>query len=197
MPLVRALVTWHRASEPFANACSNTLYFRVVDGIPDVGYGDLADDIRDKYIQGNTGGYLAPNGWGINVRLYDMSDPLPRPIKYESTGTFGGTLQTTAPREVALCLSYYGDRNLARTRGRIYLGPFNSASGERPAQAMMNALITFGQSLAGIGGEDQSWRLYSPTTGEDHHIRHIWVNDEWDTMRSRQLEETVRVTADV
>lgn len=189
----RVLVSWGLASEPVRDWCSNTLYFQHDDPLPIPDYQNLVDDIWDVYAE-----LFWITGRRLDVRIYNMQDGEPRPIRAQKVANVSGTAQPLGPREVACCLSYYGDRNLPRTRGRIYGGPFNGTQMLlRPPTNLLNALIGLGQGLAGIGGENISWRVYSPTTGEYHHIRHIWVNDEWDTMRSRQLRETTRVTADV
>lgn len=199
MPLARALVTWHNPAEPFKHACSNTLYFET-SPFSIGGWDSLAEDIAELYRTTGTSTTIKvyPNGWGLNVRMYDMSDAKPRPIKAEFT-VEPGPIDSTGPREVALCLSYYADRNLPRQRGRIYLGPFapGALNGPRPSMALMEVVRSLGNGLAEIGGEDVSWRIYSPTADENHHIRHIWVNDEWDTIRARQLDETQRITANV
>lgn len=199
MPLIRALVSWRDPTELPKHACSNTLYFRVSDVPGFTSYEDLADDVLDAYVGLTNVGQVLPPGWNIQVRVYNMDDALPRPIKHESNGVLPGTKLATGPREVAICLSYYAERNLPRTRGRIYLGPIygNGTNQPRPTNLMQTAAVTLGERLAAIGGEDQSWRVYSPKTGEDHHIRNVWCNDEWDTMRSRQLEATGRVTRSV
>lgn len=193
MALIRMIVGWKRASDPPRDICTNTLYFEHQgDLIDPVDWQDLTDDVWTVYQD------TAPvSGMTLDVRSYDMGDAEPRPIKAQKTGAITGTV-ADGDREVALCLSYYGERNLPRQRGRIYLGPWSASRlKERPETVVQQMLISLGQGLAGIGGENVSWRVYSPTSGEHHHIRHIWVNNEWDVLRSRGLRETARVTADV
>lgn len=189
----RALVSWGKSTDIPRDRCSNTLYFQNDQSPPTPDYDDLASDIADVYA---ATGLFAGNV--IDVRMYNMEDAEPRPIRGQKVLTVGGTAPALGPREVALCLSYYGERNLPTQRGRVFLGPYNStAMGLRPSDTAMNALITMGQGLAGIGGENISWRVHSVKTGDYHHIRNIWVNDEWDTMRSRGLRQTKRFTAEV
>lgn len=194
MALYRALVSWKRTTDIPRDAFTNTLYFNAtgITPIDPVDLQEIAQDIAQVYSDANIF-----QGVRINVRMYDMADQTPRPILAEANVDRAGTYWTGDP-EVALCLSYYGERNLPRSRGRIYLGGFNAASiTSRPAPAIMNAVLNLGKGLAEIGGENVSWRVYSPTNNTDEHIRHIWVNDEWDVVRSRGLRESTRVTADV
>lgn len=202
MPLLRVIVQWRHPNEPPRDICSNTLYFdkQAIPIITD--YQGLVDDISEQYklkARDPTAGVrLIPGGWEIKATIYNMSDPEPREPKAVATVPAATPTLGLGPREVALCLSYYGDRNLPRQRGRIYLGPFaDTAMAARPTTGIMDQAIALGQGLGEIGGEDISWRVFSPTTNTNHHIRHIWVNNEWDTRRSRQLKETERRTSDV
>jgi hypothetical protein len=36
------------------------------------------------------------------------------------------------------------------------------------------------------------WVVYSRKTGGDAQVTNVWVDDEWDTVRSRGLRGTVR-----
>jgi hypothetical protein len=97
------------------------------------------------------------------------------------------------PRDVALCVSFYADRNLPRQRGRLYIGPIIlSLLGERPDATLRDRLLSLADHLNGIGGVNVSWVVHSPTTNTDHDITYAWVNDVWDTMRKRDVKETVR-----
>lgn len=189
----RALVAWRHPGHLAADLASNTLYFQKEQIVSPGDYDQVAEDIWELYSQLS---WIA--GAWLDVRMYNMEDAEPRPIRGQKTATVGGSYTAKAPREVALCLSYHGDRNLPSQRGRIYAGPFNpTGMNDRPTNGHQMELIGLGQGLAGIGGEDISWRVRSVKTGEYHHIRQIWVNNEWDTMRSRGLKATARETASV
>ncbi len=151
----------------------------------------FADDVRDKFRFRNG----QPAGWTVETRVYDMADAKPRPVK-----AFGAPMATTGtgaagPREVALCLSYFSERNLPRFRGRLYIGPYRADfMGERPTTVMRDGLVTLAGQLAAIGGVDVDWGLWSPTRNAFSKITAGWVDDEWDTIRKRGRKPTTRTT---
>lgn len=197
----RVLVSLRNLTEPPKNAISNTLYFEIIGVGADLQA--IADDVATVYQRSRDGDVagnlpLFPTNWQIDVRVYDLADAKPRPIKAQKT-IGGGAASTLGPREVALCLSYYADRNLPRTRGRIYLGPFRGTTtgSEKPTDALLQGAMDHGSRLGNIGGANVLWSVHSTVSGETNHIKHIWCDDAWDTMRSRGLAATKRSTADV
>lgn len=187
---MRMLVSWGGASVKVADWMSNTLYFNVSGSIDDPDYQDLANQVRDVY-KATTW----CSGMKIEVRAYDMADAKPRPERAFSTVQNTGTIRT-GPHQVAVALSYYADRNLPRQRGRIFTGPWSSTS-DLLDSGGMGFLITFGQALAGVGGLNVDWSLYSPTNGTHTRISNIWVDNSWDVIRSRKLPATARQTATI
>jgi hypothetical protein len=133
------------------------------------------------------------------VRIYDMADLKPRPVLAEAeSSTTGGS--NSGPQEVALCLSFYSGRNLPRSRGRMYMGPF-FAGGMlgRPSATQQTALLDLASDLAALGGADVAWVIYSPTDNQYRGVTNAWVDNAWDTQRSRGLAPTsrqVRATGD-
>jgi hypothetical protein len=197
MPRYRALVSTYKNTELAQDYITNTLYFN------DTGIGTdaagLAQDIAEVFATYRS----LPTGWNrVNCRLYDMAEPAPREIQGEHTATVTVNGSPAGPREVALCLSYYAERNLPRNRGRIYIGPWtNGQMTERPAAATgtdpLTILSNLRTLLANIGGVDVEWSVYSPTTpgGITEQFKKItggWQDDEWDTQRSRGLRATAR-----
>ncbi len=135
-------------------------------------------------------------------KIYDRSDPLPRAPRSEGTWNF-----TTAPSgnslppEVALCLSFQGVRQSgqpqARRRGRVYMGPLNSAALEttgRPTALTVTTLRDAGNALrtASVAAAGWAWTVHSPTSGQDVSVSNGWVDDEFDTQRRRGREATSR-----
>jgi len=154
------------------------------------------------------------------IKCYDRGDAIPRaPI---GTATFtipaassGGAL----PEQIALCLSYFTDRNIKSHRGRIYVGPLAVAalntSNARPfsntllklkdaairlasegipvAQAAVDAAIT-AHTGGTLGGSSAlvEWALYSPTLHTSVAITQGWIDDEWDGQSRRRVEATGR-----
>lgn len=142
------------------------------------------------------------NNGEIRVRVYPTGPPPNYPVgegvvNAGQVGTSGG------PREVALCLSYFGERNLPRTRGRIYIAAASCANitignKVRPSTNDMNIALALGQGIADLGGPDVDWIYWSTLQGNAHGpVKTVWVDDEWDTIRSRGLRATTRQTANV
>jgi hypothetical protein len=190
MPLTRWIISSRASiSEPAAEAIVNTLYFNVSDVVGDgVDWEGLGDDLMALWKQ-----YQWAMGRFLDIRGYDMDDPEPRQQKYlkreQNTGT-----AAQGPRQVAVCLSYYADRNLPRQRGRIYLGPWTTSNSE-VSSAYVNAVMTLPPALAGLGGVNVDWSLWSPTTQTHTRINHAWCDNSWDIIRSRKLPATApRVT---
>jgi hypothetical protein len=128
----------------------------------------------------------------ITVRAYDMADPLPRRPKAEESATITATTQFM-PLEVACCLSFYAGSNTPRRRGRLYLGPWPAAEvGLKPPASVITKCNNIADGLANLGGADISWQQYSPTNDEFHKVSNVWVDNEWDTVRSRGRIADVR-----
>ncbi len=175
---------------------SNTLHFRK-DGTAVNFSGDaLAQDLVQIY---STRPGLFQGMQTIEVRQYDMEDA-PGPPTTIKTGTIADSPPGSSPREVALCLSFRGAQNVPRQRGRIFVGPV-APTGVRPGTDVRNAILQLGQAFADLGGQNVDWCVYSPTTrgagaaldSSFIPVKRCWVDDEWDTMRSRGLRPTSRV----
>lgn len=156
------------------------------------------------------------------LKAYDRGDPTPRNVLATATVTIpnasaGGPL----PEQIALCMSYYTDRNIKSHRGRIYVGPLGVAAlnpstgrpfantqlklkdagsdlsiiGPPASQAAVDALFTShtGCSLGQVGPL-VAWALYSPKLNTSTAIHFGWVDDEWDGQRRRRIAATGRVT---
>lgn len=189
MPLTRWIISSKDAeSTPAEDAIVNTLYFNVSGSVDEPNYTSLGDDLFTLW---------AARPWCtgrfIDIRGYDMGDPKPRPQKYIKRQAVAGSA-AQGPGQIALCLSYYADRNLPRQRGRIYIGPWSSPA--RNAEASrVNAVMALPPLLAGLGGLNVDWSLYSPTNGTATRINHAWCDDSWDIIRARKYKAVApRVT---
>lgn len=201
------IITHPRPTDPPKDYTSNVLYFFADGTIGDANYQNLAEAVSNLW---HIDGGLTTT-WGPfanrshEVRVYSMADALPRPIRGQKTYTaqFPQTGNIN-PRQIALVLSYYGDRNLPRTRGRIYIGPWDTLEGnidERPHDNHLAITIDLGHKLQAVNGSTtEGWQhcVYSKhTPTSELAVAHYWVNDVWDTQRRRSPKETKRVHYDV
>lgn len=129
------------------------------------------------------------------IKVYDA---LKAPPSYPlATETIGGTPATAGgPREVALCLSYYAGVNRPTFRGRLYLPAwwFGVSYPVRPTTAVCDAALLFADVLTKNLPATTWWSLYSHKNRSAAQVSDLWVDDEWDTVRSRGLKNTTRRT---
>lgn len=110
------------------------------------------------------------------------------------------------PREVALCLSFQGLRipgtPQARRRGRIYLGPLLSSlnSSGRPLGTSVTTILQeaedFAQDIQAID-PSYSWAVWSTLDGTAVPLHDLWIDDAFDTQRSRGVAVTSRQTLEL
>jgi hypothetical protein len=130
----------------------------------------------------------------FSIKLYDAQKPPPSyPVWSHVEGT--GSIDTAAPNELALCLSYYAGYNRPRFRGRLYI-PFTLIGGttqKRPSASQMTLVAEWAKLFRNL---PSPWIgcVYSRRAGAAYAISNWWVDDEWDVMRSRGLKPTTRQT---
>lgn len=151
----------------------------------------LADDLA--------AGLAAWHGRPIEtmVRAYDAQGTPPVFPQGEAIIGAGTMTASPMPREVALCLSFYSERNLPRQRGRLFipagLGSGFGAAGVRPVVGQQNFVSDLVAIFTGLGGADVDWTVYSPTDDVARSVTNWWVDNEWDTIRSRGLRGDDRI----
>lgn len=129
----------------------------------------------------------------IEVRIYRMAQAEPRAIAGRFVKSNVGSTDASGPREVALCLSFYGTRNLPSQRGRLYVGPFPaSMMSVRPSASAIGACVGLANGIKNLGGVDVDWQVYSQKRNLSYDVTNFWVDNEWDTVRSRGLRSTTR-----
>jgi hypothetical protein len=143
------------------------------------------------------------------TKLYNMEDTKPRvPLKDESLGLVGAGVSSALPTEVALCLSFQGQRTSGlpqrRRRGRIYLGPFsanaNTTTNGRPLGALQTiirdaALVLLNAHNGGVGTAQWVVISQADTPGmQTVYVTDGWVDDAWDTQRRRGVKPSLRMT---
>lgn len=166
----------------------NVLYF---DDVGSIASRQLISDAIASAYTLHLQARMADDVGVLNIRVYPLGLNLGGP-EVETTYPFSGA-SAASPHEVALCLSYYAVNNQPRTRGRIYLGPWGGA-GARPNITHLGDVMAFGRKLADIA--DATWKLHSRTPISNvQNITNFWVDNAWDTMRSRGPSPTSRSTA--
>lgn len=133
----------------------------------------------------------------ITVKAYDAQGTPPVVPQGSVIKNVGLTPVTLFPREIALCLSFYADTNVPRRRGRLYIplalwmvSP--AKPGLRPASTDRDKVGDLVQRFAGVGGADVDFCVFSRRDNAAHKVTNWFVDDEWDTVRSRGLRPTTR-----
>jgi|SRR5215469_1732910 len=130
----------------------------------------------------------------VTVKMYDHANPLHSPPVYTTSFTGPGNA-TMAPRQLALCLSFFSGLNVRGQRGRIYIGPWDiSQVNEYASTAVMTQMMILAGSLRTPGGADVVHMIHHPKSDSFSNVSNYFVNNRWDTMRSRLPKETARQT---
>jgi hypothetical protein len=136
----------------------------------------------------------------FTLKAYDAATPPPSyPLATASQA--GPPAPSGTAREIALCLSYYSTYNRPRFRGRLYL-PQTWLGGQvqlRPTQTQIDTALAFKtEVLAKSLPAQANWVVWSTVEKKSQGgVSNVWVDDEWDTIRSRGLAPTARTLASV
>jgi hypothetical protein len=131
----------------------------------------------------------------FTVNLYNVQATPPSAPLY--TGGQSGTPPgSIAPREVALCLSYFGGFNRPTFRGRLYIPAtlLTSTAGKAPTGGQMAAAGTFAATLGKNLPSGNYMVVWSRKKQSAAQVTDWWVDNEWDTVRSRGLKADNRIT---
>lgn len=202
MTTLRVQMRFQGASELPEDVLTNTFHF---SGGP----GDTAnalDMVEDFYTVASGGGAIVGEycsdvfSGDYEILAYDMADPEPRVPVDTRAGSFTPAGGNSLPAEVALCCSFQADplsgTSQARRRGRVFLGPFlaTDSTDGRPNSALRTLVAASASDF--IAASDASltwnWVVYSPTADAVAVVRNGWVDDAWDTIRSRGPRPTTR-----
>lgn len=228
MPITHVIINTHTQSETGLpkDRFENVWHFLDVDGasaasVAQAGMQKIYDFFHTPPIGGGVAQverWLAPSMDDlIHLTAYNYADAKPRPEIMTGNFTYVPLSGNRVPEEIALCLSYYTDRNLPSKRGRLYIGPFNQtalgAGGaeSRPSDGLIQAMAVGGARLivAGAPTIDYSgltistapggsaacaWALFSQKLATFSAIRAGWVDDEWDGQSRRRVEASTRST---
>lgn len=133
------------------------------------------------------------------VRMYDLGDAEPRAVHEVDWQLGAVTDPGRLPGEVAVVGSFYGSRNIARQRGRIFLGPLNlnalAQNTARPHAGLITALPEAMHTLAypAGGAPLAQWVVLSTVGGARMSVvTNGWCDDAFDTQRRRGIESSAR-----
>lgn len=139
---------------------------------------------------------IFPTTGEIRVKAYDAQGSKPVYPQGDAIIRKSATMATAAPRELAVALSFYGERNVKRQRGRVFIPAYllgANTSSLRPTGPYTKMTDLVGL-FTGLGGADVDWCVYSRLLKHAYSVTNWWYDDEWDVMRSRGLRPTTRVT---
>lgn len=171
----------------------------------DLAYAEDWRDVIQEFFRDLRGGN-ATRGLadvGHTVKFYDIEGSPPNYPLFELPFSFLTAAATIdMPLEVNLCISYQNLQAVtiprARRRGRIYISGWTESSNidGRPhssnVTSTLNAFTDYVTAFNAIGTLVAS--IWSRTNGTTYPIEQVWVDNEWDTMRSRGGKATSRST---
>lgn len=178
---------------------ANVFHMDHVGGVAvDTDLDAIADDVCDLYQS-----KYASTSSEVRCRVYALGPSPQYPKANRVKGTVGAPWTASGPREVALCLSYAANRSNPSERGRMYLSPGLRSSiasmGLRPTAGQMAWALgwyaTSNDSFPDLGGIDWKFGVWSPSQSKFTQTTQAWVDDEWDTVRSRGTRPTSRQTS--
>lgn len=140
----------------------------------------------------------------VEVTAYEVAGPPPHYPMGQTILNPTGAPASNCPREIAVCLSYFATNNVPRRRGRLFIphpvistGTAGTTPDVRPNAATRTKAGALAPIFADLGGPDVDWVVYSRVDGVARPVTDWWVDDEWDTIRSRGLRSTTRLAGTV
>lgn len=155
-------------------------------------YVALAEKLKDNLTAFANVGPATP----FTIKIYDAEKPPPS-YPLVSVTQPGTPVNSTVPRELSLCLSYFSGFNRPRLRGRVYIpSPFiTGAIASRPTGAQIAEALSWNVPLTqGLPGA-HNMVVWSRMDRKANGVSDFWVDDEWDIVRSRGRKPTTRATA--
>jgi hypothetical protein len=138
---------------------------------------------------------VLPTSGELRVKAYDAQGSVPVYPQGDSIIRATQVHPTSKPRELAVCLSFYGERNVARQRGRLYIPVGITAIAVNALRPVIpiTQLADLVTLFTGLGGADVDWCVYSRRLDHAFSVTNWWYDDEWDVMRSRGLRGSARI----
>lgn len=157
---------------------------------------NLCDDLCEAIGQWSVWG---PGGH-LKVTAYDLEGGKPNYPKASAEINAGTVNNCNAPPQLACCLSFYGEKNIPRERGRLYVpaaamtGSGGEAGAGKPGTVIRNKVAGLAPIFSNLGGINVDWIVWSRMMGQATRVENWWVDDSWDIIRSRKLKRTTRDT---
>lgn len=205
MSNIRAQVILHTTDNLAANYITNSWAIRTTDIPGDSDFLTFTTCFKEFYddISGILGGPIAQNGHEVKYYDLDFTTPPNYPLAENTFNLVAAVNSDGLPSEVALCLSFQGERvpgfPQARRRGRIYLGSLRSNvnSTGRPTSTarttVANAAATLSSNLKALSNISQLG-VWSRADGDFVAAVDGWIDDTFDTQRRRGVQRTSRTT---
>jgi hypothetical protein len=156
-------------------------------------FGDNPQSLANA-LKTNLIGFTPVGAKPFEIKVYD-AQKAPPSFPMATASQTGTTPNSTVPREICLCLSYYSTYNRPRYRGRLYIpmalnGVTTMAA--RPTQGQMDNTLLWANVFKNGLPAQHNWVVYSKRDDKSYGVTNTWVDDEWDIQRSRGLRGTTR-----
>lgn len=192
MTVIKAVVTtWLDTTNP-SDGLQITPTFNGSIGLVD--YESLGNDLLDAWDSWLS---VTVKGTQQRVTLYDMEGAKPNYPKWQGIRFPDVAKLSPSNRDVALCLTGYHENNRPRYRGRLYIPcclTGQSVNGANAGSGMRDKVGELATIFADLGGVDIDWGVYSRVDSAFRKYTHWYVDDAWDTQRSRGKRATARTT---
>lgn len=138
---------------------------------------------------------------GHLLKFYSAVTTVPNyPLHEYSFNLANATGSVGLPLEVSLCASYQCDSAttvpVRRRRGRIYIPGFSEAANDtgRPSSTVVSSLAdAYRDYCEAVNAlPDFTASVWSRANASLYPVERVWVDNEWDTMRSRGGKSTLR-----
>lgn len=189
--IVKAVIsTWVDSTEP-TDAIQITPHYRLTDGAEPAAT-TFANALLDAWTAYLPVTYRTAQR---RVSIYNAQAPAPNYPITEVTRDKDSVKVSSTNRETALCLSYYASFNRPRYRGRLYVPCMFTGltpSGASADVTIRAKVLALGTALAGVTPSTADWVVYSRVLNAATNVTNVWVDDSWDTVRSRNKRSTAR-----
>jgi hypothetical protein len=192
MTIVRMQLATYVGDTLPKSACVITPHFRVTGVDEDI------QQLTDDLVAGWKGWlHSTYTNTQIICKAYDAEKSPPNYPIATSNSNLGAAAPVGVPLEVAIALSFFSEHNRPRRRGRLYI-PATFAtlgiSGGQVSLADRNKVAALVPIFTGLGGLNVDWIVWSRRDANEFPVTNWFVDDAWDTVRSRGRPATTRTS---